>query len=542
MGLLGVLALAGVIVLYLYGPARYKGFFIRECQKIESTFDVSWGKQEIQTTLPGMIDNPNMNSISIKTILHKEELGDGDSILFRSRQSGAKVYLDDELVYDSGVAYNYPFLLGYGSFWRSVKFGEDYDGKVLTIELEPGYVMQAVSGYLPDIYFGTQAAFMVMILKNGFWYLLLTMFLIALGISLLIYGAALIRRKETHPLVVLGLFSVDTGLWMLIEYHVLELFVSNIPVIIYLSYLTYGLMPVLLIRFLLSYEEFKQKRYLQLLYLGGIVLNMVQLFMVMTGIRSEFESQGLNRVYVGLTVAGLLLALTSIRKAEKEKRKLYSGIFILVISTVCELIYFILVDKKNSGRILLIGICLFIVKSGIDLIREIKQIQKTDIERDILLKMAYTDGMTHLGNRYAYEQEKNRLEEKADAHVTILIADMNGLKRANDRHGHLYGDQIICKTAEILSESFQDIGRCFRIGGDEFCVLAEDTERFIFEKGIRRMEEKVAALQDNIEGYGIAYGVAEGGAREIEDIFHIADNLMYARKKDIRTEYELAKR
>lgn len=308
MGLLGVLALAGVIVLYLYGPARYKGFFIRECQKIESTFDVSWGKQEIQTTLPGMIDNPDMNSISIKTILHKEELGDGDSILFRSRQSGAKVYLDDELVYDSGVAYNYPFLLGYGSFWRSVKFGEDYDGKVLTIELEPGYAMQAVSGYLPDIYFGTQAAFMVMILKNGFWYLLLTMFLIALGISLLIYGAALIRRKETHPLVVLGLFSVDTGLWMLIEYHVLELFVSNIPVIIYLSYLTYGLMPVLLIRFLLSYEEFKQKRYLQLLYLGGIVLNMVQLFMVMTGIRSEFESQGLNRVYLGLTVAGLLLA------------------------------------------------------------------------------------------------------------------------------------------------------------------------------------------------------------------------------------------
>ena len=534
MRLLVILVIIGMIVMHLYEPVRYNGFSIQECQKIESTFDVSWGNHVTKTTLSGTINNPDMDTISIQTTLHKSELGDGDSILFRSRQSGAKVYLDDELIYDSGDPFNYPFLMGYGSFWRSIKIGNDYNGKVLTVELEPGYAMQAVSGYLPNIYFGTQASFMLMILKNVFVYLALTLFLIVLGIILLLYGAILIHKNKMQQLFFLGAFSVDTGLWMLIETHILELFISNMPIVIYLSYLTYGMIPVLLIRFLLSYEEFKNKVYLQFLYLSGVVLNIIQLLFAMAGVCSEFELQWLNRIYLGLTVAGLVMALISVHSVEKEKRKFYNGLYILALSAILELAYFFFIDQKSSGRILVIGICLFIVKSGIDLIYEVKETQKADIEKKILIRMAYTDGMTHLGNRFAYEKEKNRLEEKTDTHVTILIADMNGLKQANDSHGHSYGDQIICKTAEILLESFRDIGKCFRIGGDEFCVLSENVERAVFETRLKKLEEKAFAMQKDIEGYGIATGVAEGASKDIEDIFHIADNLMYSRKKEMK--------
>ena len=532
--LLGILVITGIVVMLLYGPVSYNGFLIEECRKIENTFDVSWGNHKIKTTLSKMIDNPDMNTISMKTTLHKDELGDGDSILFRCRQSGARVYLGDELIYDSGEPFNYPFLMGYGSFWRSLKIGNDYDGKLLTIELEPEYAMQAVSGYLPNIYFGTETSFMLMIFKNVFLYLALTLFLIVSGIILLLYGVVLMRKKGVQQLLFLGLFSIDTGLWMLIETHVLEMFVKNMPIVIYMSYFTYGMMPVLFVRFLLSYEEFKCKVYLQILYLGGILLNMIQLLLALAGVCSQFESQGLNRVYLGFAVVGLVMALASVWSVEKEQRKLYNGIYILAFSTVLELGYFLLVDKKSSGRILIIGICLFIVKSGIDLVYAAKKTQKEDIEREVLMKMAYTDGMTDLGNRFAYEEEKNRLEEKKNAHIIILIADMNGLKTANDSHGHSYGDQIICKTAEILSTSFENIGRCFRIGGDEFCVLAENAERVVFEAAIRSMEEKVSTLRENIDGYGIAIGVAEGFSRDIEDIFHVADNLMYERKKTMK--------
>ncbi|MBU5678990.1 GGDEF domain-containing protein [Blautia sp. MSJ-9] len=532
--ILGVIVIIGIIVMCLYGPVNYNGFSIEKCQKMENIFEVSWGNKKIDTALSCMIENPDLDTISVKTVLHKSELGEGDSILFRSRQSGAKVYLDDELVYDSGDPFDYPFLLGYGSFWRSVKLGDDYDGKTLTIELKPEYEMQVVSGYVPNIFWGTQPALMLMILKNVSVYLVLTVFLIVLGCVMMLYGLPLLRKKRSSQFFFLALFSIDTGLWMLIETHILEMFVRNIPVVIYLSYFTYGMMPVLLVRFLLSYEEFKKKIYLQLLYLGGIFLNIFQLFWSMTGICSEFESQGLNRIYLGLTVVGLLVLLLSVRNAEKEERKLYSGIFILVLSTVLEFGYFLLIDKKNSGRILIIGICLFVINSGISLIREVRAMQRSDIERAVLVKMAYTDGMTQLGNRFAYDQEKSRLESLENVRIIILIADMNGLKKANDSYGHSYGDQIICKTAEILQDSFQNLGKCFRLGGDEFCVLAENVERTVFETGVRHMEEKTATLQANIEGYGISFGIAEGVSRDIEDIYHIADNLMYSKKRTIK--------
>ena len=534
MLVLGMLIAIEFVVLCLYQPIKSNDFSIAPCQKMENEFEVSWADTTIQTTLSCMIENPNKDTIFIKTVLHKNELGEGDSILFRSRQCGAKVYLDDELIYDSGDAYNYPFLLGYGAFWRSLRIGDDYDGKTLTLELTPLYNLQAVSGYIPDIYFGTQSSFMIMLFQNGFWYLTLTVILITIGVFLLVYGITQIYRKRAYQIFFLGLFSVDTGLWMLMETHILEMFVKNNAILIYITLSAYGMMPVLLVRFLLSYDEFKRKIYLQVLYLIGSVLNIVQLLLAMTGICSQFQSQGLNRVYLGLTVVGLLMALISARSAEKGKRKLYGGILVLAVSTVLELLNFLFIDKTSSGKILILGICLFIVKSGIDLIREAKAAQKTDLEQAILAKMAYTDGMTHLGNRYAYDREKTRLEESGNTPILILIADMNGLKRANDRHGHLYGDQIICKTAEVLSESFQNVGKCFRIGGDEFCVLAENTDRTLFDECVHKMEEKAMELHKTVDGYGIAYGIAEGAAEEIEDIFHVADNLMYARKKEKR--------
>lgn len=535
MGLLAIIMLVGLAAACIFKTSGYDGFHIDKSYKIKSTFHVSWGDNEIDTTLPAVIDNPDMDTIRISAVLYRDELPGCNSILFRSRQSRAKVYLDDTPIYDSGEAFNVPFSMGYGSLWKSLQLG-NYNGKVLTIELQPGYDMQAVSGYLPTIYAGTQVSFVSMILEKVLWTLLLTMLLIGAGIYYIVNGLFAVHKSKAEQVLFLGLFAVDTGLWMLIECHVLELFISNMQAVIYLSYLTYGMMPVLLVRFMLSYEEFKEKIYLKGLCYAGVLLNIVQLLLAATGICSLFESQWMNRIYLGFTIIGLLLALFSVRKVEKEQRRkrLYSGILILVISTVLELLYFFFVSKANSGKILIIGICVFILKAGFNLIREGRDLRRNDLEKEILQTMAYTDGMTHLGNRFAYEQEKRRLEKSENTHVTIMIADMNGLKQANDNYGHSYGDQVICKTAELLEASFHDVAKCYRIGGDEFCVLAENVEPSGFKQCIDNLNEQCRQLSSDIKDYSIATGVAEGSAHDIDDIFHEADNLMYDCKKRMK--------
>lgn len=535
LGLFGIFLLFGLIATCV-NRVNYNGFRIISCHRIKTPFQVTWGEHKTETTLPATIENNNMETVSISCVLHSEQLGYGDSILFRSRQCHTRVYLDDVLIYDSGNAYDSPFSMGYGSFWKNLPLGANYNRKTLRIELQPAYDMPSVTGYLPKIYFGTQASFIAMILKHNLWVLIFTTVLILLGIYDITYGSFSIHRKKAAQLFFLGLFSLDTGIWMLVECHVLELFVSNMHTVVYLSYLTYGLMPVLLLRFLLSYEEFRKKTYLQTICIAGVFLNFIQFIISAIGIYSLFESQWLNRVYLGLTILGLLTALFSIHRSEtsQEQKKLYGGIFILVVSTILELVYFLFVNKENSGRILILGIALFIFKSGIDLIHEGKRMRKDDLEKELLQAMAYTDAMTHLGNRFAYEQEKHRLEKTAGTYVTILIADMNGLKHANDTHGHSYGDRIICKTADILNASFKKVGKCYRIGGDEFCVLAENIEQPDFEACIKNMNEQAAKLHNTITDYGIAFGVARGDSTEIDDIFHKADNLMYDCKKQMK--------
>lgn len=536
MGLLGIFVLIGLIVSCMYRNAGNRGFHINQGKGIEAVFDVKWGRQEIHTTLPATIDNPDMEPVYITTVLDKTVLDHGDSIMFRNRQGRAKVYLENKLIFDSGTIFKSPFSLGYGSFWKSAEIGDDYEGKKLTIELQPGYSMKAVSGYIPAVYFGTQDAFVVMIFKRVFWALCLTLFLIVLGIYDIVYGIFSIHKKRASAMLFLGLFSIDTGIWMLIECHILEMFMKNLQHIVYLSYFTYGMMPVLLLRFLLYDEEFKDKVYLKTICLIGIALNFVQLLMAMTGICSQFESQWLNRVYLILTVIGLLNALFSVYrdKERQKKNKLHLAVFILVISTILELVNFLFISKENSGTILMLGMTVFIFKSGIDLIIEGRKLRKDDLEKEVLKTMAYTDGLTHLGNRFAYELEKDRLEKQKDSHITILIADMNGLKQANDNYGHTYGDEIICDTAELLKAAFANVGKCYRIGGDEFCILAENVNEVLFQKCIKNMRERSSEIHKQVNDYGIAYGVANGSSQEIEDIFHKADNLMYACKKEMK--------
>lgn len=531
-----IIFLIGLISIVVCKTPGYNGFYIDKCHKMKDIFTIRWGNNEQNSALPDMIDNPDMEKIYISTVLHKENLGKGDSILFRNRQSCAKVYLDGVLIYDSGEAFNKPYSMGYGSFWKSIQLGDDYDRKTLTIEFQPIYSIKAVSGYIPTIFWGTQASFIAMILKQVLWTLIPTLILIMIGIYDIINGLFAIHKKKAAQMFFLGLFAVNTGIWMLVECHILELFMSNMIYIIYLSYITYGMMPVLLIRYILSYDEFADKIYLKVMCAAGVVMNLAQLLLAATGIYSQFESEWLNRIYLIITIIGLLLALFSTRKIEKgtHKRMLYSGILIIVISAVLELLYFIFVNKENSGNILRFGVCLFILKAGLDIIREGKQLRRDDFEKQILQNMAYTDGLTHLGNRFAFEQEKDRLEKLDDTNITVMVADMNGLKYVNDNYGHAYGDKIICKTAELLGEAFNGIGNCYRIGGDEFCILTQNISQDSFDKCVDSMKKQIEDVQGSIEAYGLATGIAHGYAKDVEDVFREADNLMYECKKKMK--------
>ncbi len=67
--------------------------------------------------------------------------------------------------------------------------------------------------------------------------------------------------------------------------------------------------------------------------------------------------------------------------------------------------------------------------------------------------------------------ELNRLERKGPWPVTIIMADLNGLKAANDELGHAAGDSLLRRAGEVLNSTVEKPARGARIGGDEFAIV-----------------------------------------------------------------------
>lgn len=82
----------------------------------------------------------------------------------------------------------------------------------------------------------------------------------------------------------------------------------------------------------------------------------------------------------------------------------------------------------------------------------------------------------------------------------IVFLDINGLKEANDKYGHDYGDQLIVKTADILNTVFND--NVFRIGDDEFIAFGLDIAREAFDRDIGRLHR----LFDDEESCNVSFG------------------------------------
>ncbi len=160
-----------------------------------------------------------------------------------------------------------------------------------------------------------------------------------------------------------------------------------------------------------------------------------------------------------------------------------------------------------------------------------------DVELAEKTKLIDTDALTGLYSRHAYlhallEYEKN-LPLPQD--LTIMFLDLNGLKYVNDHIGHDAGDTLLKGAAAVLGESFNEYGRCFRIGGDEFSVF--------LNPGTITGEEAVRILQENTEKWNVSnelnlsfavghVAVNELPGASLHDIVDTADHRMYKNKME----------
>jgi diguanylate cyclase (GGDEF)-like protein len=144
------------------------------------------------------------------------------------------------------------------------------------------------------------------------------------------------------------------------------------------------------------------------------------------------------------------------------------------------------------------------------------------------------DVLTRTLNRSFYVDELNRLERKGPLPVTIIVADLNGLKAANDELGHAAGDTLLRRAGEVFESLIERPATVSRIGGDEFAVLLPGTDAVVGEAVLASLK---ALIEINNQFYpdvplSISTGIATSRPGDrLEQVIKRADMKMLHAKR-----------
>ena len=151
-----------------------------------------------------------------------------------------------------------------------------------------------------------------------------------------------------------------------------------------------------------------------------------------------------------------------------------------------------------------------------------------------LVEAALKDHLTELPNRRSLVTDLEHHDATAEDPAVLLLFDLDGFKAYNDTFGHPAGDALLKRLGGNLANAIDNHGTAYRMGGDEFCVLAK-----VKPGEAERIETLAsAALSEHGEGFSISASCGSvmlpTEARDTSDALRIADQRMYASKSSGR--------
>ena len=161
-----------------------------------------------------------------------------------------------------------------------------------------------------------------------------------------------------------------------------------------------------------------------------------------------------------------------------------------------------------------------------------EQLDELETREKKLYHLSHYDQLTGLANRRFFELEFERLDNKKNFPLVLIMADVNGLKLINDSFGHGSGDELLKSIGRAMKANCGENQHVSRIGGDEFIILLPKTDIEEAEKIIRKIRKSV--IEDNIHNIDISVsfgiGIKSSEEESISDILKKAEDQMYSNK------------
>lgn len=495
------------------------------------------GEERGTVTLPADPSARAGDCVVYTTVLEKQPTF-CNALMFHSSHQYVRIYLDGKLLASYGRAQKTPVPMSPGSAWQEIRLPSDWAGRELSIELVGYYDNYA--GELLGVTIGTKAGFLYDIFKSALPILIPSLLTLLYGLVMLAVSF-LFHEQAGKRLRYLGLFTATTAAWILLEAHVTQLVSGDILLNMNLVFILFSLVPVFTVCYLLTYSEFEKSRYIRFVLAASSINSIVIHVLRFLGLVDYLKSILSVHLMLLLTMCGILKVFIREKreghKLNHESRMLFTALLVFSVFALMDIVRFYIPITDIATWYSSIGLFCFVLILGYSAVRQEAQNKAERIEREIYRKLAYTDILTGLKNRTAFEEQMELYrQESGRRSLMIMMADMNGLKWINDNLGHKTGDQALVTVAHLLAKHF-DKCYCYRIGGDEFCVLSEQYTEQEFAAVAETFTQAVSA-QKIAAGHtlSISCGYVRENGRAVDQTLVKADAEMYEKKMAYRSQ------
>lgn len=456
-------------------------------------------------------------------------------LMFYSVHQNVNVYRNDVCVYrmsadEIDISGESP-----GCLWNEVSFAAWDNGERVKIEIIPVY--ESSADIVPTIYLGNKADISNDIILKGLPTIVLSLITVAFGVVYIFFILYNYKKSDLERnLLMLGYFAVQVGLWKLTDCEAITLLLPGHPAISQVPFMALMLMCVSFSLFVKEMYSTRDHVIWKVLSVYGFVNMGITILLQVLGFADMRQSLVLTHINIGLVI--IIATVMSIYEMKtvgwnrKLKRNILFMGFCFIGTGVDMVVYYV----ANGQALTLLGMLSFmtyIFVMGFDSMQEIKNLMDIGIKAQQYEKMAYHDQLTGLFNRTAFAEHTGDMEFVAEKTI-IIVMDLNNLKTCNDKLGHDKGDIYIKECARMIRESFEDIGRCYRMGGDEFHVLLTNGDLHLCKQRLQALKDRVAKC-DKIAGFhmGIACGYKMYDRLldyDIHETARRADKVMYQEK------------
>ena len=463
-----------------------------------------------------------------------------------------KVFADGELIYSYQPEQHGLLGKSYGMYIHAIPVPQYFH--TLTLELTP--IFSDTPPALLDACIEDPGMFMGDLFVEGVPGFCICLLMLILGVIMIIADASPYRYKhDDQPMEIftLGIFAILMAIWSVNDTLILQILTQSPSIVRMLNYLTLIFLPYFIVTFVASATQKHKSPLLSILFAMTSVNFILNISLTVTGISDYFNLVKISQAIIVIALGMVIyFVVSAIRHKQVEKRFLVIflvGICLISIGAIIDLFIFRISSNvlQSTSRYARMGSLMFLVLIGLYLIQEYRRMRIANSQA--LEQLAFTDGLTGMQNRLAFNQVRMSLLENPNDKYMIIQFDINDLKIVNDHYGHSEGDRHISAAARIIRDSIRDLGDCYRVGGDEFiAIITRDDVDQAARETIELMEKLTAEynISENPPvqldiAYGMAMFVVSEG--DIEKSVRLADKRMYEckriKKQKRNTENEL---